>query len=350
MCARGGWADLRFEVLLDTNALRGAGWIEVTSTETKRLAREVPNGVELRIVTPQISRDERCYQMTKSALDAADAARSLAKIVGGDVVDDRTAIQRVSEHVDRELRELGIRVVEFDYQAVTLERIVDDAVQRVAPFEPGSEKGFKDRIVLETALQVVRANQGTDTETLLVTGDARLHTALVARISGIQNVIVLRSVPDAITQVKAAAAKLENVDALRSEAAALFLQLLRSELANRVSREFAEKLSPEGDTVRRDLTFQPSDPALIGVGVRSRSFATELTLRSRVTRLFDERTNDYEQEVYELSGIATGPIVHYEVWEDRFEVRWAAHDDEGHLADARVENVEYLGRLVRPSR
>ncbi len=96
-----------------------------------------------------------------------------------------------------------------------------------------------------------------------------------------------------------------------------------------------------------------ADPALVTVGAGNRYFVTEVIVRSQVRRVYDERTNDYEDQVDELSGgvIEAGPVIFSEVWLDSFEVNWAAHyGDVGKLTGAGVESIEYLGRLAADPR
>lgn len=337
----------RVAVLLDTNALRGAGWTEVLSSETKRLVRESPKDVEVVVAAAEVSRDERRYQMIDSALELARKARALEKTVGATIPDDDTVRTKVSGLIDAAFAEFKITVASLDYASVDLAAIVRDSVERAAPFEAGTEKGFRDRIFLETALQFVKANSAQASVIFIVTGDGRLFEAIAKAFKDPQ-VQAVKTVAEAITEIHATASQIQGAAALLTEADELFHSSLTQVALKRIRAEFAKELEGIHDFAPGIVSFDVRSTSLVGAGAELRAFVTELDLRSRIARTYDEHATDFEAEVATLSGLGASAIVFYEMRIDRFEVRWQARvDADGKLSAPQVDAVSYLGQARR---
>ena len=191
---------LELKVVIDTNAL-------FTGSSSNFLKKEVADLISqnsalpdltIRWIVPEVVRHERQFQMQQAASQMLPTIEKLERLLGHNLNITKEILDaRVKEAVDRQVQEHGIAVQPLNSTEVDWPRVILDASYRKPPFQLGEkEKGFRDALILETFLQIVK-NSPTSRSVVrlaLVSNDQLLRDAAMSRLSSAANVYVLESV------------------------------------------------------------------------------------------------------------------------------------------------------------
>jgi PIN domain len=135
------------------------------------------------------------YQMELVGKELITSVGRVEKFLGRSLeIDALTVKGRVQEAIESDLARLGVVVVAVDAGKVEWSRITEDSVSRNPPFEPGTEKGFRDAIIGETFLQFLDTQvEKVGVRIVLVTADALLQEFVKARLKGRPDVDLISS-------------------------------------------------------------------------------------------------------------------------------------------------------------
>jgi hypothetical protein len=189
---------LQFKVVLDTNAIWTGGESYLLRREMSDLVDTNRGDAHLAIewILPEVVLRERLYQMKREAVSLLPSLARLERVIGHPLnITEEVISDRISDAVNRQVQHLQLIVHPASYDRVDWLRLVGDAVDRRAPFEGKSEKGFRDAIIAETFLQLVEESpsQPQHCRLVLLTNDSLLSEAVKFRIAGRNNVQVFAS-------------------------------------------------------------------------------------------------------------------------------------------------------------
>lgn len=146
-------------VVFDTSAIFNRKVSRLMSKPAASLTQNHSSheGLTITWYVPRIVLDERRYQMQIVATELAASAEKLDDLLEDDLKFSESTINKaIDTHIDAARKNLGIEILELDFDEVDWERLISDAVNRRPPFEEGDdEKGFRDAVILETFAQLV---------------------------------------------------------------------------------------------------------------------------------------------------------------------------------------------------
>jgi len=218
------------KVVFDTSVLYTGSASEFLSAALKRTIIENREYDELEIewYIPEVVKNEREYQMTREANGFLFPIGKLERLIGHKLgIDKEILSTRVRETIDRQITELGLKVLPLDPNKVDWKKIVSDAAFRQPPFENGEkEKGFRDAIIAECFLQTVTSSPRTPItcRIILVSGDGPLKASVVPKISSRKNAKTLLSLDELQDYINTLVSKVtaKFVDSVRDVAATFF--------------------------------------------------------------------------------------------------------------------------------
>lgn len=193
-------ASRELKVVFDTNILHNESPNQLLRLEVKELLKKpaIPD-LPIKWLLPDIVRQEREFQMRKSAVKLIPSASNLVALMGLDIRFNLETVQaRIGELVSSQMKEIGLIPLPLDSSKVHWDTVVNDAASRKPPFidEKGNEKGFRDAVLAETFLQLVAASPTTPATTILtlISNDDLLCEAVGLRTAGTRNVRILRNI------------------------------------------------------------------------------------------------------------------------------------------------------------
>jgi len=144
--------------------------------------------------------DERRYQMRKKAFELFPSIEKLEKLLGHKLnITKEILIHRVDEAIENQLHELGISPLHLDISEIDWEALINRAIYRHPPFDPGGkEKGFRDSLIAEAFLQLVQKSPVTPTTCRLaiITNDGLLADYVRESAGNSKNIRVLSNISE----------------------------------------------------------------------------------------------------------------------------------------------------------
>ena len=189
-------------VVFDTNPLHTSAPHELVNIAARNLIETNSNHPDLKIswYAPELVLHERHYQMLEAAEELLPSFRKISSILGIDIsVPQEQLSARIEGVIKNTIAALGITSLAIDPSRVEWSKIIHDSVFRKAPFQPGkSEKGFRDRVIMETFAQLVESSPTSPSRCrlALVTNDNRLTEATKSRLGGSTNAEVISGLDD----------------------------------------------------------------------------------------------------------------------------------------------------------
>lgn len=174
----------------DTNIL----WCEdkslVVSTEFESFWNGFAEEFEIKLLLPEVVRGELLYQQTSSALQALERAnkqfQTLSNIADVNYT-HRVLPSKVSRDVESRFSrwetQVRAEISETPIDEIDWRTIINDALWRNPPFseEKGQEKGFRDRLILETLCIICSKEPNADIA--FISKDRVLREAATERLS-----------------------------------------------------------------------------------------------------------------------------------------------------------------------
>ncbi len=256
------------KVVFDTSVLHTNTASQLLCHAAKELVEHNSGHQDLMIkwILPAVVVGERQYQMTKAAIEKLPAMRDLEGLLQISIgVDAKNLSSLVETITSKQLHELNLDVEELKTESINWKELVHASIFREPPFGPSdAEKGFRDRLVLETFLQILKASPRTPSvcTVVLVAGDNRLRLAAAAKTESKQNARVVESLEllEQLINTLVANVTEEFVNKIRDKAAEYFSNsetteglYYREDVKDRISRKFSSELTdvPEGADVTR---------------------------------------------------------------------------------------------------
>jgi hypothetical protein len=287
-------------VLFDTNVLYTGSASDLVRLEAANLIRDsVFPDLEIHWYLPEVVRHERQYQMQKRALEMLPTLARLEKLLGHNLaVTEQVLIDSVEKAVSDRQTELGFISLPTDYSKIDWNRVVLDAAYRKPPFQDGeTEKGFRDRIIVECFLQLVTDSPKTPhvCRIVLLTNDKLVTEAVQARSTGSTNVSVLPTLEELkglintlVSQVDEAfltllRPKAEKLFFVPKEQSTLFYkENIQAELEQRFAGELV--VLPPGATSRTNGTWRINAPNFVKKTGRRIQWASRISVEVEASK------------------------------------------------------------------
>lgn len=194
----------KYVVLLDTNALRGAYWLNGT---VRPFVSEFTDDarVAVTIGAPEMVRKEWLNNFCTVASETISRHNShkskLTEMLGGEFIKidaDSDKIRRIGEE---HLKNLGVDVLSFNPTTFPIEDLVERAINNQPPFNEDSDKGFKDAVIAHSLLDCIM-NAERDINVVIVTADKLLISYLKEKLQDKQNVAFYQSLKQFSSDLK----------------------------------------------------------------------------------------------------------------------------------------------------
>lgn len=256
------------KVVFDTSVLFTESASNLLCSSARQLIEDHSGHQDLIIewILPSVVLGERQYQMTKAANKILLKARELERLLLISIgVDEKNLSELVDRTTRKQMCQLNVNVEELKTESINWKELVQASIFRKPPFGPSDpERGFRDCLVLETFLQVLKASASTPSacRVALVASDERLCLAATDKSKSKRNARVVESVEELEQLINTLVADVteEFVQKIRENAAKYFSVngdreglYYREEVKDRIGSEFSDELEdvPEGANVSR---------------------------------------------------------------------------------------------------
>lgn len=269
----------QLRVVFDTNVLYNDSASDLVRREASALIRESKfDDLEIQWYLPEMVRHERRYQMQKRALELLPPIAKVEKLLGHNLaITEQILIESVEKVVSVRFGELGLFSLKLDISRVDWDLLTRDAVYRRPPFKDGeTEKGFRDRIIVESFLQLVDDSPKTPKicRIVLVSGDALVAQAVRDRTQGSANTVVLPTLEELKGLINTLVSRVDEayLAILKPKAAKLFLIVddkstlfYKERIRDLLEEKFATELValPPGSSIRSNGTWSVSGPNFV---------------------------------------------------------------------------------------
>jgi len=188
------------KVVFETSVLFNQVAYNLVRGEVKQLIENNSQHVDLGIkwYMPSVVVDERRYQMRNRAFELLPCIEKLERLLGHKLnITKDILINRVDEAIKQQLKEMDISIIEIYTKDVDWEKLIQRSLFRRPPFDPGEkEKGFRDSLIAESFLQLVKQSPMTTSSCRLgmVVSDGLLANFVKDSTKDHRNVRVLLSI------------------------------------------------------------------------------------------------------------------------------------------------------------
>lgn len=291
----------QLRVVFDTNVLYTGSASDLVRQEAVNLIKEsaFPD-LEIRWYLPELVRHERQYQMQKRALELLPTIAKLEKLLGHNLaITEQTLIDSVEKAVSQRHEQLGLSSLALDDNKVDWQRVALDAAYRRPPFKDGeTERGFRDRVIVECFLQLVADSPKTPRvcRIVLVSGDQLVAQAVEARTAGSTNTSVVSTLEELkglintlVSQVDEAflaslKPKAEKLFFIPKEESTLFY---KEHVRDKLCERFAAELTapPPGATSRTNGAWRISAPNFVKKTGRRVQWTSRISIEAEASKM-----------------------------------------------------------------
>jgi hypothetical protein len=227
---------------------------------------------------PEIVVLERTYQMIKRGLELLPSIQKLEQLLGHNLNITSEIIQeRVKDAVEKQLTQYSITVVKLAVEEVDWDTLIHNSAFRKAPFDPGEkEKGFRDAVLAQTFLQIVKASPTTPRicRIALVTADNLLSSSVLEQTSTATNIRIVKSIDELKSLINTLVSTVSEdlVAKIKEKATSYFFVpnqedtlYYTAEVRQAIEEKFKKELDeiPEGADRRENGTWFISTPGFL---------------------------------------------------------------------------------------
>jgi len=301
------------KVVFDTSVLHTNTASQLLCHAAKELVEHNSGHQDLMIkwILPSVVVGERQYQMTKAATKKLPAMRDLERLLSISIgVDAKNLSSLVETITSKQLQELNLDVEELKTESINWKELVHASIFREPPFGPSdAEEGFRDRLVLETFLQILKASPRTPSvcTVVLVAGDNRLRLAAAAKTESKRNARVVETLEELEQLINTLVADVteEFVQKIRDKAAECFFNsetkeglYYKEDVKDRISSKFSSDLTdvPEGADVTRVDSWTIGKPQFLKKKGQRVSWNTRITAHRKALKRYPD-SEAYHQTI-----------------------------------------------------
>ena len=295
-------APLLLRIFLDTNQLYTGSASDLLRAALKKLIEDSRSHTDVQIewLIPEVVRWEREYQMTTAARELMPGLAKLERLLGHNLgINDDILSSRVRDAIDKQIRDLGIKVIPLKADEVDWKQVIVASAFRQAPFEKGDkEKGFRDAVIAECLMQVIQQSPKTPSSCriALVTGDGLLAEAIEIRTAGATNIRILRSIDELQGLINTLVSNVteEFVASILQAALVFFFSEQSKEglwykehVGESIRSQFVDKLRelPKGASLRENGTWYIGVPSFVEKSGQKITWRTSIQVEANAFKL-----------------------------------------------------------------
>jgi hypothetical protein len=344
-----------YNIIADTNALRAQDSRKLVSAGFEAALAELRKLTTIQLYVPDVVIGEMAYQKFEMASAAIEAINSklnlLGEITGGrkpTVCSVAQARKIIQKRYSTWCKTNSARRFVSKVRQANWNRIVEDAVWRISPFEPSEdrkhEKGFRDRVVLEAVTQLC---SNTTNETILLTEDGLLSKAVIG--CGLKSLTIVPRLEDFTSRVRLLKEKetKEWIETLFAEATRTFYAKDKSDCLY-----WKEKIHEQIAARLEDLLPPPGDPLMSLFEPKAWERQTEDRITLGTTQ-YEKRVADRYQwktdvkSAAAFSGKAFLDMIQEKIRISTFAAHWSSQaNSDAEIRDAKFENIRLAGRQM----
>lgn len=246
------------KVIFDTSSLYSVSASDLLSNKVLTLIKDNSKFSDLILswYLPKIVIFERQRQMISRGLAMLETIQKLEKLLGHNLnITEDIITSRVSEIINRQLRENSIQVIPLDSKIVNWDEIITNACFRKPPFKKSpKEEGFRDSLIAETFFQIVANSPSTTKKCRLsmITEDAPLFEYLKEKTKDFPNVRILSNIEDLQSLINTLVSEVteELIDKLQPQASKYFFEpdnkdtlFYKWDIRRKITTQYDSKLS-----------------------------------------------------------------------------------------------------------
>jgi hypothetical protein len=289
------------KVVFDTNVLYNGSASDLVQLEIATLIRESTfDDLEIQWHLPEMVRHERHYQMQRRALELLPPIAKVERLLGHNLaINEQTLLESVERAIAQRQQELGLMEIQLNHQRVDWNRILLDAAYRRAPFQDGEkEKGFRDRVIVESFLQLVEDSPKKPNlcRVVLVTADKLVAQAAQDRITTSANASTLLSIEELKGLINTLVSQVDEafIASLKPRVSTFFFEkdeksglFYKERVRERLIERFADELDalPPGATNRKNGTWRIHPPNFVKKNARRIQWASRISVEAEASKL-----------------------------------------------------------------
>jgi len=297
----------KLKVVFDTNVLFNQVAYDLVRKEVKQLIENNSQHVDLNIewYMPRVVVDERRYQMRNKAFELLPSIEKLERLLGHKLnITKDILINRVDEAINQQLKELVISRLEINTKDVDWETLIKLSLFRLPPFDPGEkEKGFRDSLIAESFLQLVKQSPVTPSycRLAMVTSDGPLAEFVKGSTKEKGNVRVLLSINELESLINTLVSKVseEFVADMIKKASTYFLEsgnktglYDKETIDDKIRESYGQELNatPKEGLLRENGTWWIDDPVFVKKERQRIFWITQINVDAKLFRYASPET------------------------------------------------------------
>ena len=218
------------KIVFDTNVLYTGAASDLINQAVAKLISESSRHQDITLSwhLPEIVVLERTFQMIRKGLELFPGIQKLERLLGHNLNITEEIIEgKVKEAIQKQLTQYSITVAKLSVEKVDWNKLIHNSAFRKSPFDPGErEKGFRDAVIAETFLQIVKDSPTTPRicRIALVTADDLLGRGISEQTSTATNIRIVKSIDDlkSLINTLVSAVSEEVVARIKEQAAKYF--------------------------------------------------------------------------------------------------------------------------------
>ncbi len=193
---------LHLKIVFDSNIIYNIAPIYLVNKPTHDLIQRFKDTQDLMIswYLPEIVIHERTFQMEMEISKYLPTINKIERTFGIELkINSEFIHNHIAKLIDQQIEINRLSIVTLDNSKVIWNELIQDACFRRPPFEHGEkEKGFKDSLILECLMQLVKNSPASTSQCrfIFVTSDLLLIEATEKRVETHKNVTILNTLPD----------------------------------------------------------------------------------------------------------------------------------------------------------
>lgn len=297
----------QFHVVFDTNCLFTEAADKLFSLEISDFIQSGSKtlGLDITWYLPPVVKAERNYQMLERAKGLLPNLLKLERLLGHALnINEQVLADRVKDAIAHQITAHSVKELTIDTTQVNWNELIDAAVFRRPPFDPGEkEKGFRDALVLEafTQLVVELPKSNSVARIILLTNDGPLQAAARQRFEDRSNVSVLGGLDELRTALNAVASQITQdvIKAVIPQAESLFFEknnnrslYYKGDLWQKITSQYSSiiRKGPEEGISATVEKIQIGNPTFLDKQNQRLSFSTKITIEVEAIKLVSRQS------------------------------------------------------------
>jgi len=319
-------AKPKLKIVFDTSVLFNEVAYNLVRNEVKLLIENNSQHKDISIqwYLPNVVIDERRYQMQKRAFDLMPSIRKLEKLLGNNLnINKEILIRRVDDAINTQLKELEISIFEINTKKVEWKTLIKQSLFRLPPFDPGEkEKGFRDSLIAESFLQLIKQSPVTPTSCRLamVTGDGPFAEFVKCSTKDMRNVRVLSNINELESLINTLVSTVseEFVANMIKKASKYFFETgnnaslyFKETIDDKIRELYGQELdaTPKEGLLRENGTWKVDDPVFVKKKRQRIFWITQIDVDAKLLKYEPSETSKVDSILSSISPSLVSSII-----------------------------------------